>query len=152
VLVLGIGNSLLGDDGAGLELLERLRAAGEWSGAIEWVDGGTLGLSLLGVVEARRAVLILDAVQIGSPPGTMHVLRREELMKLRSGGTAHETGAIQLLNPAALLGDLPGQFAVVGIEPAVVRTGIGLSEVVCTALPLAIERAKSILDEFLLCV
>ena len=67
-------------------------------------------------------------------------------------GVVTETGAIQLLNPAALLGDLPGQFAVVGIEPAVVRTGIGLSEVVCTALPLAIERAKSILDEFLLCV
>jgi hydrogenase maturation protease len=150
--VLGIGNSLLGDDGAGLELLERLRAAPGRSAAIEWVDGGTLGLALLGVIEARRALLILDAVQMGSPPGTIHVLRREELLKLRTGGTAHETGAIQLLNTAALLGDLPGQFAVVGIEPALLRTGIGLSEVVRAALPLAIARAKSILNEFLLCV
>jgi len=152
VVVLGIGNSLLGDDGAGLELLEGLRAAGDCSAAIEWVDGGTLGLALLGVLEARRALLILDAVQMGSPPGTIHVLGREELMKLRSGATAHETGAIQLLNAAALVGDLPGQFAVVGIEPAVLRTGIGLSDGVRAALPLAVERAKSILDEFLLCV
>jgi len=151
VVVLGIGNSLLGDDGAGLELLERLRAARPWSDAIQWVDGGTLGLALLGVVEARSAVLVLDAVQMVLPPGTVHVPRGAELMKLRSGGTAHETGAIQLLNTAALLGDLPRQFAVVGIEPASVRTGIGLSDVVRTAMPNAVERAKSILSEFLSC-
>jgi hydrogenase maturation protease len=94
-------------------------------------------LALLGIVEARRALLILDAVQMGSPPGTIHVLRREELMNLPSGGTAHETGAIQL--------------SVLGTEPAVLRTGIGLSEVVRAALPLAVTRAKSILDGFLLC-
>ena len=74
VLVLALGNLLLTDDGAGLRLLERLSAGGEARGDVEFIDGGTCGLALLPYLERRRAVLILDAMQLGAAPGTVHVL------------------------------------------------------------------------------
>jgi hydrogenase maturation protease len=73
VLVLGLGNPLLSDDGAGLVLLERVRDSGDWSDRVEWVDGGTQGIALLGVLSGRRIAIILDAVESDEPPGTVHV-------------------------------------------------------------------------------
>jgi hydrogenase maturation protease len=142
-LVLAVGNSLLSDDGAGLVLLERLRRSSDWPGGVEWVDGGTQGIALLGVLAARRAVLILDAVQLGSPPGTVHVLGMDCLRRFGSSTsrTAHEGNALRLLATAELLGDLPPHVVVVGIEPESIRTGLGLSPAIGAALDEACETA-----------
>ena len=148
VMVLGVGNSLLSDDGAGLVLLEQLRAAGGWPEFVEWVDGGTQGIALLGVLSGRRAVLILDAVELGARPGSVHVLGMDQLRRFqgRAPTTAHEGNALQLLATAEFTGDLPEWGRVVGVEPESIRTGIGLSPSVEAALPEALERAREALN------
>jgi hydrogenase maturation protease len=150
VLVLGLGNLLLGDDACGLRLLEQLSR--QCSDArVEFLDGGTMGLSLLGLLEGRRAVLILDAISLGAGPGTVHVLREPELTVFRAyrASTAHEGNALELLEAMLLLhGALP-RIAIVGIEPELVRTGASLSSTVERALPQALDQARQLLNELL---
>ena len=145
VLVLGIGNSLLGDDGVGIRLVEELsRHPDGWGHAVVFLDGGTQGLALLGRLAGRSALVLLDAVALGSPPGAIHILRNQEILTLGSrSSTAHEGNAGELLRAALLTGDLPPEVLVVGIEPESVHTGMGLSEVVREALPKALEAARA---------
>jgi len=103
VVVLGIGNSLLSDDGAGLVLLEQVRGSDSWPERVEWVDGGTQGIALLGVLSQRRAAVILDAVQLGSPPGTVHVLGMEDLRRF---GAAGRPAADDISEPLTFVGYL----------------------------------------------
>jgi hydrogenase maturation protease len=149
LLVLGLGNRLLTDDGLGLELLARVTPRLAADPRVELVDGGTQGLALLGLLEGRSALLLLDAVARGSGPGAVHHLRGTgEVVAHRSGG-AHEGNAGELLAVARLVGDLPEVVEVVGIEPVEVRTGIGLSGPVRAALEpaagLALQAAERLL-------
>jgi len=146
-LVLGLGNLLLSDDGAGLRLLADLRRETGETAAIDFVDGGTQGLALLGYLADRRNVVILDAVGLGAPPGTVHVLGEPEIAQLRArrGATAHEGSALEILAMAQLVGEAPGQVTIVGVEPAEVRTGVELSAAMESALPEALAAARRIL-------
>ena len=98
VLLLGLGNPLMSDDGAGQEILAQLESeAPNWGGRVEFLDGGTQGLALLGRFDGRKAVLFLDAVRLGDKPGAVHMLRGEELARMGSPGvTAHEGSAPQI--------------------------------------------------------
>ena len=144
-LVLGIGNLLLQDDGVGLRMLDELRQdADDWAPDVEFVDGGTQGIALLGVMGARPWMVLLDAVSHGGKPGSVYVMSGAEALALRfvTGATAHEGGAGSLLALATLTGDLPERCSVVGVEPEVVRTGIGLSPSVQGSLADAIAAAR----------
>ena len=150
VLALGLGNLLLGDDAVGLRLLEMLQAESA-DPRVEFVDGGTQGISLTGYLANRRGVLVLDAIGLGAAPGTVHVLRRDDVtnMRARRASNAHEGNGLGLLETARLLGDWPDEVAVVGIEPACVRTGIGLSPEVETGLQDALSEAREILRDYI---
>ncbi len=151
ILVLAIGNQLLQDDGVGMELLSRLEPVSqEWGPAVELIDGGTCGLALLGAVLGRAAVVFLDAVRLGAEPGSVHVLRKGELLSMSGKkSSAHEGGAKDILAALALLGGTPQEFAVVGIEPASVATGIGLSEAVEARLGEAVNRVREVVEQFI---
>lgn len=151
-IVLGLGNLLLQDDGVGLSLLEALRSIpSKLSDQVELVDGGTQGISLLGRIEGRRGLLILDAIRLGDPPGTLHVFEGEDLPSVLppSATSGHEGNCGDLMRAAMLLGSLPPQIALVGLEPEVVRTGMGLSPQVNAAVPAAAGAAASILARWL---
>lgn len=153
VLVLGLGNLLLRDDAIGLRLVSELAARHAGDGRIEFVDGGTQGLALLALLADRPAVLLLDAVQLGAAPGTVHHLAdvRQRPQRGNAGGRggAHQSNAGDLLLTSLLLGQLPSRVALVGIEPAVVRTGIELSAAVLAAVPAAADRADQVLQALL---
>src|SRR5450756_627755 len=83
ILVLGLGNLLLSDDAAGLQLHAALLAERGATDQVEFVDGGTQGLALLHYLANRRAVLVLDAVGLGAEPGSVHVLRGPAIDGLR---------------------------------------------------------------------
>src|SRR5678816_3693351 len=78
-LVLGLGNPLMGDDGAGVAALERLRDEWEIPPEVELVDGGTWGMNLLPMIEASRHLILIDAIRSGADPGDLVVLERAEL-------------------------------------------------------------------------
>jgi hydrogenase maturation protease len=149
--VLGLGNCLLRDDGLGPHLLAELSSAYPDSPIIEFVDGGTQGLALLGYLCDRTAVVILDAVSLHRPPGTVTILSAREVLDMATGRatTAHEGNAGQLLVAAALLGQLPQEVIVVGIEPGELHTGLGLSQSVTQALPEARAAAACCIETLL---
>ena len=151
VLVLGVGNTLLGDDGVGVHLLEQLsRVADDRDGAVEFIEGGTRGLALLGSIAGRAGLVLLDAVALGSVPGTIYLRRDEDVLALRRRAeTAHESNAGELLATAQLLGDLPKHVFLVGIEPARLGSGLGLSEPVRKAIPAALGAARFALSQAL---
>ena len=149
VLVLAVGNILLGDDGVGQEVLGHLgRLADRWGDRVEFLDGGTQGMALLGFLVGRRAVVFLDAVALGAVPGTLHRLRNQEVLAATPGArmTAHEASAGDLLRAAALIGQLPPEVVVIGVEPASLETGVGLSPVVREKVPVALSAATEVLD------
>jgi len=150
VLVLGLGNTLLSDDGVGPVLVEKLAERKcSWNTEVDFVDGGTQGLALLGHLSGRRAVIILDAVKMGAPPGTVHRLTLPELRSFssRRADSGHESNAGELLAAAELLNELPGQLFVVGVEPETITTGVALSPAVQEALPAARDQVKCLLDQ-----
>jgi len=152
VLLLGLGNPLMADDGAGQELLSRLiPEASGWGPQVEFVDGGTQGLALMGAFEGRKAVVFLDAIALGDKPGAVHVLNGKELMGMgaRRPTTAHEGSAAQILAALELLGETPKEIRMIGVEPEKVGLGIGLSESVRGSLGVAAGLAKMTINRLL---
>lgn len=149
--MLGLGNLLLTDDGVGLTLLEELQESQPWSDQVEFLDGGTRGIALLNYLEERKALLILDAIALGDQPGTVRVIEGyEEFLHMASApGSAHEGNALQMLQSAYIIGMAPLRVAVVGVAPAELQTGIGLSDTVRQSLPAALERAGQLLKQFI---
>ena len=78
VLVLGVGNPLMGDDGIGVELAHRLQER-DYGPLVHVEEGGTLGMTLLPLLEDADTVILLDAVKTGAPPGTVVTRSRDEL-------------------------------------------------------------------------
>lgn len=147
VLVLGVGNAVLRDDGVGLRLLADLSPEWRHCGEeVEFVDGGTQGLALLDRIAGRRALVILDAVKLGAAPGAVHVLREWRDCAARSA-TAHESNVSELLAVSTLLGECPEKVAIVGIEPHRIETGLELSDLVAQSVPAALEAARRLLVE-----
>jgi hydrogenase maturation protease len=149
-LVLGLGNILLSDDGVGPAVLGQLADSSfSANGEVEFVDGGTQGLALLGHLSGRRALIIIDALQTGAPPGTVHRLTLPELRELSPGraSSGHESNAGELLAAAELLDELPDRLFLVGVEPEKIATGLGLSAPVQRALPAALDQVACLLSQ-----
>ncbi|MFO0836795.1 MAG: hydrogenase maturation protease [Phycisphaerales bacterium] len=148
ILVLGVGNRLLTDDGVGLELLKLVEDRRSGHPSIEFIDGGTQGLALLGALDARSHVLILDAISpLGDSPAPGHVHDIDAgAARATKSTSAHASSVNELLAVAKLLGTMPPEVRLVGVEPEVVKTGIGLSDAVTRALPEAARIACGRLD------
>jgi hydrogenase maturation protease len=133
-VVIGLGNPLVGDDGLGLAALELLRARCP-DGDVELVDGGTWGLSLLPVIESAARVLLLDAIDAGGLPGTLHILRRVDLPRyLATRISPHEVDLQDVLALAELRGTLPLETVAIGLQPGRLETGCDLSDAVRNSL------------------
>lgn len=144
VLVLGLGNTLLGDDGVGIHVIRSLALDRRTPPWLRPLDGGTLGFRLLEQISRAEAVLIVDAAQLGAAAGTIHLFDRNELA-FHVGRTgrisAHEAGLADLLTLARLEGFEPGHLALIGIQPQTVDWGEALSPLVAAATAAACELA-----------
>jgi len=134
IVVLGIGNTLLTDEGLGPQAVERLRH--QASTHLELLDGGTLSYSLVPVVEEADALIVIDAARLGLPPGTVRRftgVRLDRLLRSRLV-TAHEVGLKELFDMARLSGHLPRLRALIAVEPDVIDWGMALSPKVDAAM------------------
>ena len=152
-VVIGVGNVLLRDDGVGVRAVEALRATVSQDptalpGGTRLIDGGTLGLDLLRTLEGARSLLLLDAVDLDQPAGTVSVLRGDAIVAAGGRwGRSAPGGVGELLALARLMGCLPDPVALVGIQVDDVGFGIGLSATVEAALPSAVATARHELRE-----
>lgn len=131
LLVLGLGNTLFGDDGLGIVAVERLRARYDWPENVQLVDGGTLGLQLLPVLEAAERAILIDAIRADAEPGTIVRLQGDAVAnRLPQRLSPHEIGVADLLFGSRLLGHSPDPLVLLGIIPEKLDWGVERSEVV----------------------
>lgn len=125
ILVLGLGNTLLTDDGVGIHVVHAVQRSNAAPSLI-CIDGGTIGLGLLPDVEAADALILVDAAEIGAAPGTIAVFEGDA-MDTQLGGkkrTPHEVAAFDLIATATMLGSCPRRRALVGVQPASTEWGL----------------------------
>jgi hydrogenase maturation protease len=137
VLVMGVGNTLLQDDGIGVHVTETLKASQDPQANYEIIDGGTIGLSLLPEIEDADAVIIVDASEIGEPPGSMRIFHNKEIDLQLSGNkkTVHEVALSDLFSAAAIRGRCPARRALIAIQPASTDLGLKPTPAVKAAIP-----------------
>jgi len=147
VLVLGIGNLLLSDEGAGVKAVEELQNRYDCSDAVEIVDGGTSGSELLSYFDDRSHILIIDAVKTGNQPGTI-VRVDDPPAFFQKKISPHQIGLADVLGLAAITDNLPRNITLFGIEPKQLSTGLDLSPEVARNLSrlvdMVVEELKSI--------
>lgn len=150
ITVLAVGNTIMGDDGVGPAVLAALSAARAEDPRVLLVDGGTLGMSLLPVIQDARRLLVLDAVDVPGDPGDVVLLAGDQLPRLLSAKLSpHQVGLLDILTCARLLGSEPERVAVVGIVPGSVDLALDLSAPVAAALQQAAATASAVIDGWL---
>lgn len=129
-VVLGVGNPLLTDEGFGLAVLEALRAGWDVHPDVDLVDGGTWGMNLLPTIEDADPLILVDAIAAGRPAGTPITLERAELPRyLATKLSPHQIDLREVLALAELRGRLSERTVAIGLQPARVETGVGLTPV-----------------------
>ena len=122
-VVIGLGNSscLM----MGLEYTRCAAAGVAWRrwDDVMFVDGGTLGLDLLSIASGATFLLLLDAVEVGAPPGTLARFDRGQLTKLTAGSSAHELGVSDLLAALRILDAEPEDIVLFGVQPEATTLG-----------------------------
>ena len=140
-VVLALGNPLMGDDALGAVVLQRLQRW-DWGADVTIVDGETWGLRLLPTVEAADRLLVIDAIDTGAAPGAMITLDASELpRRLDMLLSPHQVGLRDVLALAELRGASPEALAAIGVQPARVVFGEGLSEAVAGAVDAVVAAA-----------
>lgn len=136
LLVLGLGNVLCGDDGLGIEAVHRLQRDYELPDAVQVLDGGTLGLSLLSYLAEAQAVLLVDAIRAEGAPGTLVRLVGEEVAPaVRDRLSVHQVGVADLLDGLRLIDAYPAVMILHGLVPATLELGLERSPGVEARLP-----------------
>ncbi len=141
-LILGIGNSLLSDEGAGIHILDYLREHYPGLQDVALLDGGTLSFTLLPYIEDAANLIVVDAAELGAVPGRVEVFRGEVMDRFagRPRRSVHEVSLADLLAISHLTGILPHNRVLIAIQPQNLDWGSQLSGPVAAALPLAARR------------
>jgi len=140
VLVLGLGNVLLGDDGLGAAAVARVEGRYRIPPGVRLEDGGTLGLSLLGLFAESDRVILVDAVRTGSAPGTLVRIDGEDVMDaVRDRLSPHQVGVADLLDAARLIDCYPTTVTLLGLVPEAIDLSVARSSAVDASLDELVE-------------
>jgi hydrogenase maturation protease len=140
LLVLGLGNILLEDDGVGPAAVTLLLDRYQPPPGVRVLDGGTLGLSLLPHLEEAEAVILVDAVKTDGAPGTFVRLDGDDVGPVVATRLSpHQVGVADLLDGARWLDRYPEHVVLLGLVPASMDLAVGLSSRVASALPDLVE-------------
>jgi len=149
VVVLGLGNMLMADDGVGLAALERLQE--EWfvPRDVSLVDGGTWGMNLLHIVEGADRLLIFDAIDAGRPPGSLVRLEKDDIPRfLAQKVSPHQIDLREVLALAELRGMLPPYLVALGLQPERVELSTELSSAVASHLEELVGAGVATLEQW----
>jgi hydrogenase maturation protease len=131
ILVLGIGNVLLTDEGVGVRTLKELERRFSFPANVELLDGGTSGIELLRHIRKRDCLIIIDAMKCGQAPGTVVRVEGEDVpAAFRTRISPHQLGLSDLLAAAMLTDELPKNLVLFGVEPESIDIGLDLTETV----------------------
>jgi hydrogenase maturation protease len=150
ILILGIGNNLLTDEGVGIHAINYLQQHLQYQDNVKLLDGGTLSFTLAAEIEDADLLIVIDASQINQPPGTIRTFVDEEMDHFlgTTKRSVHEVGLLDLLDISRLAGHLPKKRALIGIQPEIVNWGDNLSESVEAALGDVLEQTHDFLHQW----
>jgi hydrogenase maturation protease len=135
ILVLGLGNTIMSDDGFGVKVVTALSSRYHFPESVKLLDGGTLGLDLLPYLEGVERLLIIDALDMRSEPGTISRIAGEEVPRaFASKLSVHQMGLQDLLAVAELQGHVPKDLVVWGVQPESIAMGTELTATVAAAV------------------
>jgi len=138
-LIIGLGNILLGDEGAGVRVIERINEGCTLPENITTMDAGTAGYKLLDYMGGVDRLILIDAVRGGKPPGTIYRLNYDDIKNqpnIKLSG--HQIDLPEVLALAEKLGKLP-ELVLIGIEPMMIDYGMELSKEVAGSIESVID-------------
>jgi len=139
ILILGIGNLLLKDEGVGVHVVNKMKEMSVPDN-VEVLDGGTAGLDLVDFIEGYKKLIVIDAVNAGEKPGTLYRLTEENLdIKPKAISSFHEIDFIDALHMSEIVNSKPEEIVVIGIEPKDMSSGLELSPEIEERIPEIIK-------------
>lgn len=150
-LVLGIGNTLLSDEGVGIHIIQTLSAEAPFQDEVELLDGGTLSFTLAGPIEEADALIVVDAAQLNESPGTWRLLEGDAMDAFLLGNrksSVHEVGLTDLRAIALLAGHWPERRAMLAIQPQVVDWGEHPTPAVAAAIPPVCAAIRQLIKDW----
>ena len=148
VLILGIGNVLWADEGFGVRCIEAMAETHALPDHVRLLDGGTQGLYLLPFLEETDHLLVFDAIDYGLPPGTLKVVRGDEVPAFMGAKkmSLHQTGFQDVVATATLMGYRPAHMVLIGCQPVELEDyGGGLRPLIAARIPEALALAREVL-------
>lgn len=142
-LVLGIGNTLLSDEGVGVHVIHQLLEQHSQFPDTRFVDGGTLSFTLAADIEEADNLIVIDATQLHAEPGTIKTFVNDEMDRFLGTGnkrSVHEVGLLDLIHISRMTGHFPKRRALVGIQPQKLDWGETPTEAVTAAIPMVCDK------------
>ncbi|MCJ7685399.1 MAG: HyaD/HybD family hydrogenase maturation endopeptidase [Desulfobacteraceae bacterium] len=122
IMVLGVGNLLLTDEGVGIHAIETLLERYEFSQNVSIEDGGVLGMNLLGIISEADQLIVVDAIKNGGAPGALYRLAGDDIPKrILAKNSLHQVDLLEALTLCQALDKVP-ETVIVGIEPEDIET------------------------------
>ena len=149
-LILGIGNTLLSDEGAGIHALNALESEYSNIPNVTFLDGGTLSFTLATWIENCQNFIVFDAAELQQPVGAVKVFVNEEMDEFlgTTKRSAHEVGLLDLMDIARLTEHLPINRALIGIQPEYMGWGMEPTVAVKNALDSAVAEAVVLIKQW----
>ncbi len=146
--VLGMGNPLCADDGAGIAALRLLERSGAVPKRTALIDGSVLGLETAAMIMGADHLLILDAVEAGAAPGTLIRMAGDALAGMMGGSSVHRLGVADVLAVLRLMGRMPEDVVLLGVQPVSTEPGQGLTPPVLSSLPALVSASIRLISEW----
>jgi hydrogenase maturation protease len=130
VIVIGLGNTLMSDEGVGVRVVHRLSDFAGRFPSVDFVEAGTGGMSILHLIKGRDKAIFIDCAKMGEEPGVIRKFTPLETKsaKVLAHQSLHEFDLIKIINIADKLGECPAEVIIFGIEPQSVKPGCELSK------------------------
>jgi len=148
ILILGLGNTLLSDEGIGIHALNALQTRFADCTDIDFLDGGTLSFTLAVPIENTDRLIVIDAAQLHAEPGTVRMFVDDDMDRYLGSNnkrSVHEVGLIDLMIIARLTERLPQRRALIGIQPRDIDWGDQPSAPVAAAIPKVCDLARELI-------
>ncbi len=144
ILVLGIGNLLMGDEGIGVQAIQYLQNQ-PWPAHVDLLDGGTGGFYILSLLEAYKKIIMIDATMDNDPPGTLKLIEPTFASDFPKVLSSHDIGLKDLIESAVLLNHLPRIFLITVTIAELQELTLDLSPEIEASIPLIHQMINNIL-------